>query len=234
MRRFLPLLLCWPLLTGAAASSRLFDGANDEVDWGNVMDVTTNDVSWCVCFNGTEDASDDFPLGKRSGTALGYNTYQTSTDEARCVVDDDVVVQSAVGTADIDGVWTHICCVWNSTDDDLFLYEGAVQTASDVADTIGTLTNAANLQSGEASDNANDANGLVAFASIYLSKVLTASEVLEEFHKVGSLAADFRAPIMGDNPEPEWQAKLSGTQSGTDASSASGPPTMMGPWGYSP
>jgi hypothetical protein len=224
------------LLCGAAASSRDFDGANDEVDWGNVMNVTTNDASWCIWVEMDSDTAADNFLGKKdstSATVAGYRAFGGSDETAQCEVSDAVTEQNP-GGSNIAGVWTHLCCVWDSTNDDLFVYQNAVQTASDTTGTLGSLSNTVNLQNGENADDSQDANARLAFGEIYLSKILTGSELLETFHKVGSLAADFRAPLMGDNAEREWQGKLTGTVSGTDASSASGPPTMMGPWGYAP
>lgn len=237
MRRLLPLLLCYPLLCGAAASSRDFDGTNDEVDWGNVMNVTTNDASWCIWGNMDESAAVDYWLGKSNATGVtdtGYRAIQGSGDLSSCEVTDGTTEQTVDGLVDTDATWVHLCCVWDSTNDDLFLYENGVLIASDTVGTVGSLTNTLNLQSGENNSNGQDVNGRLAFGEVYLSKILTASELLETLHKVGSLAADFRAPIMGDATEPEWQGKLSGTVSGTDTSSTSGPPTMMGPWGYAP
>ena len=57
MRRLLLLLVACFFSTSTAwavvGSSRSFDGTNDEVDWGDTLDVTTNDVSECVWVNMT-------------------------------------------------------------------------------------------------------------------------------------------------------------------------------------
>lgn len=235
--RILVVLLALVLATPSPAwavvqSSRIFDGANDEVDWGNNVDVTTNDVSWCIWVNATEDASTDFWFGKRdslAASAAGYAINQNASDQFVCHAGDGTTDQVATSGNDTDAVWTFGCCVWDGTGDDLTTYENGVSVASDTADTIGSLTNIRNLQSGEDHGNTNDAAGNVCFASIFLSKQLTVTELLEIMWKPEGIGSyDFSAPIMGDATEPEWAAKLSGTVSGTDAANGSGPAVMFG------
>ena len=236
MRRFLPLLLCWPLLMGAAASSRIYDGTNDETDFGAVLDVTTNDVSQCIWVNTTEDASVDFIQGKKNGTgtAAGYLLACPGTDTITFHIADGTDESHATGSSDNDGVWVFACGTWNAATTTASIYVNETLEDTTTNALVGSLTNAVNFQVGEGPPDDNDANMLAAYGQVYLSKVLTLSEMAEAHHKIGSLAADFLAPLVGDNPEPDWQGKLSGTVSGTDASSTSGPPTMMGPWGAAP
>jgi len=213
-------------------SSRSFDGTNDEVDWGNVVDVTTNDVSYCIWYKATEDATLDVWIGKRNGgdPNVGYVLQQLASDVTNCRCDDNTTTQVASGTADTDGAWYFACCIWDSANDDLFVYENGSQVGSDITGTVGSLTNTLNLQSGETADNGGDALGSVAFGSIFTSKQLTVVEMLEIMWKPEGIADSvaFVAPIMGDATEPEWVAKLSGTVSGTDAANGSGPPVFFG------
>ena len=122
------------------------------------------------------------------------------------------------------------CCVWDATNDDLTVYENGVSVGSDTTGSVGSLTNTLNLQAGETADNSGDAAGLMAFASIFLSKILSVTEMIEIMWKPEGMADSvaFIAPLMGDATEPEWVAKLSGTVSGTDAANGSGPPVMFG------
>ena len=215
-------------------ASRSYDAVNDEVDWGANVDVTTNDVSYCTWVKPTEDDSSDYWIGKGSssggGTGYGLLTMIT-TDASRCGVGDGTTNQAATGN-DIDGVWTFVCCVWDSTNDDLFLYENNTNVASDTADTLGSITTTSSLQSGETNGNSDDASGLVAYASIFLSKQLTAVEMAEIYWKPEGMvdSLSFMAPLQATaTTEPDWSAgKLGGTVSGSDTGSNDGPPVLFG------
>src|SRR3990167_7900362 len=65
MRHLLFVLLCCPLLMGAA--SRSFDGTNDVISMGNTNVVTTGDVTVSLWVKTTEDATTDFFIGKKRG-----------------------------------------------------------------------------------------------------------------------------------------------------------------------
>ena len=180
--------------------------------------------------NPTEDAGDDFWLGKKSGTSTsaGYDLEQNSSDQFVCRAADGIAGQSS-GGSDLDGVWTFVCCEWNGTDDDMFTYENGVQVASDTTGTVGSLTNTVNLTAGESDGNSSDATGSACFGSIFLSKLLSVTEMLELMWKPEGIgSSDFAAPLMGDATEPEWAAKLSGTVSGTDAANGKQPPVLFG------
>ena len=141
MRRALVVLCCVVLhsvtLEAAVQSSRTFDGANDEVDWGNNVGITTNDASVCIWVNPTEDASTDVWLSKKSsgGGNSGYQVSQNNTDQHFCELDDGTTTQGATSGSDRDAVWTFVCCVWDSTGDDLTLYENAISAGSDTTGT---------------------------------------------------------------------------------------------------
>ena len=241
MRRLLLLLVAFFFSASVAwavagpSSSKSYDGNGDEVDWGNINDVTTNDVSYCMWINPTDDNSEDWWFGKSTNTSTpnaGYSlgSYVTG-DTSGCEVSDGTGLQSAFGASDIDGKWTFVCCVWDSTNDDLTTYENAVSVGSDTADTIGSLSNAVSLQNGENAGDVDDALGLAAYASIFLSKQLTVMEMTELMWKPEGIASSisFVASILATGTEKDWVGNVSATVSGTVTPSTNGaPPVMFG------
>lgn len=232
MRRLLTLLICWPLLLGAA--SRSFDGANDEIDFGANLDVTTNDMSLCAWWKGTEDASADFILGKKGGltTAAGYNLHQSSADINAHNVSDGVDLVTSVGT-DTDAAWVFLCGTWTASTEVTVLFENGVQVDTDTgAGAVGSLTNAANLQIGEDSGDANDANGLVAYGLVNRNIVATVVQVNEMMwfpERCGVYDVSGFWPLWGASTEQDLAGGgVTGTVSGTGGTSEDGPPVMFG------
>ena len=240
MRRLLLLLVAFffsasvEWAVAGPSSSKSYDGTNDEVDWGNINDVTTNDVSWCMWASMNETATQDVLLAKKgtfTNTSAGYALRQSSTDVQSCEVSDATTQQVAAGTTDTDGAWYFTCCVWDSTADDLIVYVNGVNEGSDTADTIGSLTNTSNLQNGEFDDNTGDANGLAAYASIFLSYKLTAVDMAELYWKPEGIATSisFVASILATGTEKDWVGNVSATVSGTVTPSTNGaPPVLFG------
>lgn len=230
--------LSLPLHVWAVAgpsSSKSYDGNGDEVDWGNINDVTTNDVSYCMWVNPTEDASEDWWIGKATDASAGNAGYALRTvstgDTSTCNVSDATTLQGAVGVSDLDGIWTFVCCVWDTTNDDLYVYENATNTGSDTADTIGSLSNAVNLQNGENAGDTADASGLAAYASIFLSKQLTVVEITELMWKPEGIASSisFAASILATGTEKDWVGNVTGSATGTVTPSTNGaPPVLFG------
>ena len=54
------------------ASSRSFDGVNDEISMGNVLDVTTGGFSICAWVKVTEDNTADTWIAKKEDYDAGY------------------------------------------------------------------------------------------------------------------------------------------------------------------
>ena len=218
----------------ASGSTRSFDGANDEVDFGNNHDVTTNNVSMCGWTRTTEDASNDFIVGKKQDAvaSAGYMLRTSSTDPLQAVTGDGVDSAQCTSGTDPDGRWIWACAVWDASTSTLVIYEdGSENTACTATNTnIGSLTNSFNLQTGEASDDTDDHNGLNAHISVWTS-VLIDSALRADFMFKPDMAemSSFYSPLWFDNPEIDLsQGSLTGTVSGTNTQSPLSPPVMYG------
>lgn len=239
MRRLLLLLLCWPLLLGAA--SRLFDDANDNVDMGNVLNVTTGDWSLAAWVKLTEDASTDFVIGKANdlnANTAGYvmGSFSGDSQFVRC---GDGTAQCGGASAqigDFDGVWVYHIGTWDATGEVLENYANCdTLGASNSGTAVGSLSNAVDFQIGEAAGGGTDTNGLIAYGSMRAT-IPTAMERCEQMWHPESIII-FRPqgsfwPLWGASPESDLSGNgLTGTVNGASTSS-DGPPVMIG--GYLP
>ena len=139
MSRLLALLLCWPLLLGAA--SRSFDGTNDEIDFGDNYDVGDGSSSTtCAWVKLTEDASIDAIVVKSpdlTSTTQGYRLSQDASDVLTWNVADGTDAVTSTATTDIDGAWHFVCGVWNGSTDTTTLYVDGVQEDTDTGANVG-------------------------------------------------------------------------------------------------
>ena len=231
---FLTLLLLIPSLCFGAAS-RSFDGTDDEIDMGNVLDVTTGSVSVCAWVKPTEDAETDTWLGKKTGIALdpsaqpGYVLRQGSGDKGVFGADDGTTTRNATGTIDPDGVWTHYCGVWNGSTDVAEIFANGVSEATNSTGAIGSLTNTVVLQSGGTANNANDSLGLQSHSHVFLS-VLTVQQINDAmwFPERSGAIPDGYWPFWGDSPEIDLSLNANtGTVTGA-TTSTDGPPVAYG------
>jgi hypothetical protein len=215
-----------------AEASRDFDGTDDEVDFGNNHSVTTGDVAFGGWIITDEDASFDCIISKKISTTAnaGYSMSQNDTTDAwSLVIADGTDSAVAVGSADNDGVWTFITGYWDGATKTAYLYENAVNTASDTDALVGSISSASVLQVGESSDDLFDTNGRIAHVFVEKSTVMIARDFAEIMWKPDFMEMyDFYAPIWGDATELDLSAGvLTGTVTGTTAN-ANGPPVMFG------
>jgi len=231
MRRALLLLLCWPFLVGP--SSRNFDGVEDDVNMGNVLDLGTNSLTMCVWVKATEDASADFFLGKRGTSAdEGYEVFQNSTDSSRFAVEDGGGDQAACTGNDIDGVWTHQCLVWTGGSDDVLTgYENATSVCTQTNTLVDSVSTTNSVKFGESSGGDDDANAVLAYGIIEIGSAYTVAQltaVMWDPSLTPSANVDGLWPLWGDSPEVDLSEDANtGTVTGT-TTSADGPPVMMG------
>jgi hypothetical protein len=236
MKKLYIILICSLLSLGAASLN--FDNANDEVDMGNVLDVTTGDVSFCIWVKSNEAAQNDWNLGKKNnfditnGVNSGYGMMERSAnDTTACFISDtDGHGKTAEGNTDNDGVWTFQCCVWNASTEVIRLYRDGAQEASGTgAGNIDSLTTASEFAIGEDGAEANDYNGLQAYASQFGS-VLTVEEINELRWKPEMIVANRGGfwTLWGESPATDLSGNgFAGTLSGVSASN-DGPPVMFG------
>ena len=215
-----------------AGASRSFDGTNDEIDMGNVLDVTTGSVSLCQWIKPTDDADADTWLGKKNSatTAAGYHIRQGVGDPHGAVIADGTNQIVSASPNDLDGVWTYVCSVYDGVlSSTNLLYENGVQVDSDANILVLSLTNAVVLQIGETADDATDANGLASYGSVWVGTILNVQQISELMWKpdMAELASGFW-PLWGDSPEIDLSAgAVGGTVTGATTSS-DGPPVMFG------
>lgn len=214
-----------------AEASRDFDGTDDEVDFGNNHSVTTGDVAWGGWVITDEDASFDTAIGKKSSTAAnaGYMLYQSDTDAWVAITADGTDSASAVSAADNDGVWTFVTAYWDGSGKVVYLYENAINTASDTDALVGSISSTSVLQVGESSDDLFDTNGRIAHVFVAKSTVMLARDFAEIMWKPDFMEMyDFYSPIWGDSTELDLSAGvLTGNVTGTTAN-ANGPPVGFG------
>ena len=241
MRRLALVLGCWLLMTTSAfaQASRNFDGTNDEIDFGNVLNVTTGNASVCAWWKGTETAAGDFILGKKANVTdatAGYAMTQQSTDVTRWRIGDGTTGMSSAGVTDTDGAWFFLCGTWDGTGNVDVLYEQGVQVDTDNT-AMGSLTNASNLQMGEDNSDTTDANGLMAYGMVYGTSILTVAEINELLWLPERIPTNIATgakgglwPLWGSaSPEQDLSGNArTGTVSGTAGTSQDGPPVSFG------
>lgn len=232
MRKLAVLLICWIGLTGAASTS--FDGANDDVQMGDVLDVSTGNVSVCAWAKMTEDAGGDFILSKRSNTGAGDEGYvlrQVSDDQADFTVNDGSASYSSRLT-DIDGAWYGMIGTWDATDEITELFLNGASVDSDDHTGVGSITSTGTvLAFGEGNGANEDVTGLIAYGAVFKDSDFTVKEALVFQFYPCLAASNFEAdgfwPLWGaDATEFDRAAGSTGTISNA-TTSADGPPVAL-------
>ena len=218
----------------AWATVRSFDGTDDKVGMGSVLDVDGVDVSLCSWVKLTEDASTDAMGGKKSNDAFssaGIMLYQSgAADVARIQVADavDGVESSTIAQMD-DGAWHWVCGTWNNSTDTTIIYEAGVQDDTDTNTLIGATSNAVNYVVGEYGGGSGDASGLIAY-HMQFQEILTAIRVNDLMWRpdLSYGAGGFWPMYGGDSPEQDLSGNnRDGTVTGA-ITSTDGPPIMIG------
>ena len=236
MRKLALYLLILMLIPGLCfgAASRSFDGVNDNISMGSVLNVTTGNVSLCIWSKTTENAVGDILVGRKGSAGAdtaGYHLRQgTSVDTVDTRIADGTEQLASSSTTDIDGAWYFVCGTYNSTTETTVLYISGTQEDTDSLANMDSLTNTVSFIIGESGIGGGDATGLMAY-SMQFSSILTAVEVNELMWKpeiiVISTPNGFW-PLWGDSTEIDLSGNgLTGTVTGATTSS-DGPPVMFG------
>ena len=181
---FLTILFLVPQVCFGAASSS-FDNSSSSVNMGNVLDVSTGDISGCGWLKQTEDASTDMLLSKKNvfgiaaGSGPGYTLKtNSSNDLLRPQVGDNTTgLNAGDGTsADPDGAWYYSCFRWDATGDTsnvMYAYQNGAQVNSETGTAIGTLSNAVSFYIGRDASGSAAAwtNGVQANAIVWLQLI---------------------------------------------------------------
>lgn len=212
-----------------AGASRSFDGTDDEIDMGNVHDVSTGDVSIGIWVKATEDASFDRYFGKRTGAnGAGYAVGQSSSDPNTMAAYDGTDNAIASGT-DTDAVWTFVSGTYVGGTQTAELFQDAVSVDTTTNIAVGSITNAVSLQAGETSNDSEDMAGLLAYAFVWPGTVMTQQQMAEVMWKpdMMELASGFW-PFWGDATEIDLSAGAVGGTVSNATVSTDGPPVFIG------
>ena len=217
------------------ASSRSFDGVNDEISMGNVLDVTTGGFSICAWVKVAEDNTADTWIAKKEDYDAGYPGYflgqSGAGDAILAYASDGTTSQLALGSTDIDGAWYYICATWFSATDDLYAFANASLEGSDTVGTVGSLSNAQDFKIGETGNDSLDAKGLIAYAGMWnlaLSVLYQADLMWQPEIVPGVSLMQGMWPLLGDATEPDISLN-NNTGTVTNATTSSdGPPVFFG------
>ena|SRR3990167_6528408 len=240
MKRALLLVLCWLLLSPEvwAQASRSFDGTNDEVEMGDVLDAGAINLSVCIWIKATEDASVDAFWGKKNAStagSIGWMLIQQTDDALDFITEDNVgTIVTADGTTDIDGVWYFACGIRDVISGDTLLFLNAIQEDA-TNGLIFTLASASELSSGENGGEGEDAAGLTCYASVLGGTVLTVVDMLEIMWNpeiaaiyVGGANIIGFWTFWGDSTEIDLSLNANNGTVSNASTSTDGPPVMFG------
>lgn len=225
------IIFCSILSLGA--SSRTFDGTNDEIDFGNVVNIGTGNVSLCSWAKLTEDAGADIILGKISnaaGTAAGYVLRQNASDIIHVIASDATDTASCQTGTDLDDSWFFVCLLWDATSKTVYAYTNGSLDCSATNTDVGSLSNSVSLQAGETSSDGDDLTGSLAYQVIHSTKIYTDWEMSQMQWLPGTIVDSINGffPYWGNSPEIDLSGNgLSGTVAGSSIT-IDGPPIMFG------
>lgn len=231
--RYLIIMMLIPQI--CFATVRSFDGTGDNIIMGDVLDVTTGNVSVCIWVNMTEDADADTLIGKKNAqasSAAGYLLSQDPTGDVFTfrVSDATQQVQSS-STTDPDGVWAFACGTYTASTEATRLYVNAVQEDTDSVANIDSLSNAVAFQIGEQPNGLNDMIGLAVYGTQF-SAVLTVVEIVELMWKPESIVIStpngFWPMFGGDSPEIDLSLNANTGTVSNATTNADGPPVGFG------
>ena len=229
------IVLIWLVLTMPcwAAASRSFDNVNDNVNIGNVLDVTTGDVSLACWNRPNDDAEADGIFGKKgdnSATTAGYAIRQNTTDASATTISDATDQANDGSGVAMDDNWYFAAGTWTaSTETSENITNGSTNGGTAVLN-VDSLSSTSNLMVGGYSGGGNDYNGEIAYCSVFLNVVFTEQqrEEVRWFPDRPGINSDGFWPLWGDSPEIDLSANANtGTMEGT-TTSTDGPPVMFG------
>lgn len=168
-----------------------FDGVNEHISLGNILNPTTNSFSWGIWFNNSANLTSNCGMIHKGDGTLQFGLVMDSNENVVAQIRQDggnyrVLWSTKTFT---DGCWHHAMMTFDNSTDTVALYiDGVVDTGSSsiTAGTIGSLTNANNLHVGYAQFFGAGAggsyfNGKLA-DPICFSRVLTATEVSQIYN----------------------------------------------------
>lgn len=216
-----------------AGASRDLDGTDDEIDMGDVLDVSTGDVSICGWANTREDAGADWLIGRKNdnlNTTAGYGFRQGAANDLwQCLISDGSEQIATSVSTDSDAVWAFVCCAYSASSETAFMYYNGVADGSGTTANIDSLSNAVEFAMGENGAEGDDFIGQLAYG-LQFNKLLTDVEVAELYWKPHIIVESIGGfwPMWGDSPEQDLSGNNNdGTVSNTTVST-SGPPVMIG------
>jgi hypothetical protein len=185
-----------PTYNSANGGSIVFDGVNDYVNCGDVLDMGTNSVTvicWVKLTDSTMQSTTRTPFSKASARSfLGRYWFNIQTDTARrgkirAGFDSGTTVV-ADGVTDIrDTGWRMITVVWDRLGDLSVYLENTLEASSDISSySAVNMQSTDNLQIGAYSDVGGNPGaftwqGNIA-DTIYYNRALSASEITQNYN----------------------------------------------------
>lgn len=189
-----------PTFNNVNGGSIVFDGSNDYVNFGQILEFATGSFSLSVwmktSYNGSavqtiigrEKMTDPY-----QGYQLGFNTV-TGTAPNTGKIGFNIVASPGSGVQPIriqtsntynDGNWKNVVATYdgskNVTGMLIYINGSLVSTTTSDSTITATLTNNANFEIGARDGIQQPFNGSVAYTSVY-SRTLTANEVLQNYN----------------------------------------------------
>jgi hypothetical protein len=166
-----------------------FDGTNEYVTMGNVLDKTKADAFSISCWAKSSTAATQWLVSKFDATPVGYGVRFNSNGSVEVLMYKDITHQWAVQTTAqtfLDGGWYHITMTFDGVDaSGIHIYlDGNDEALTVVENTLGAedFTNVGSLNFGARSDGAAEfLTGLIDEVAIY-GKELSGSEVTEIYN----------------------------------------------------
>lgn len=236
MKKLIFVLFLIPSFCLATGSKTLPGRVASNISMGNTNDVISKSMTLSGWFKTTENARNDFLVGKKNdinSADVGYAIYQNTTDNMIGEISDGVFQETCTSPTDSDDTWIYYTLRRNSSKSTLF--ENAVDLCVGAAIPIGSISSTSTFKIGNSDSTKNPAVSLAADISMSLS-IYTADQIREAMYKpeviFAGITRNFWPMWMtkGNTEVDLSDAKLDGTVTGPSfyQPSTDGPPVMYG------
>ncbi|OGC50096.1 hypothetical protein A2716_01365 [candidate division WWE3 bacterium RIFCSPHIGHO2_01_FULL_40_23] len=164
--------------TGKYNSSLDFDGSDDYILFGDVLDQTTNDFTFSAWIKRGDDTTNHEIVSKGGAAEPSYSFgIDGATDVLRLIVRDSGGQTTADSTRTVnDTNWHHVVVVADRDANATFYIDGTPAGTVDISTRTGTLANGDNFEIGRSRDQTTVANGLIDDLRIF-NYALTATQI---------------------------------------------------------
>jgi hypothetical protein len=161
--------------TGKQTKVLLLDGTGDFVNFGNTLDIATQDFSIDFVIKTTDEAG--VICGKRNGEGNGWIVKTTTGPKVLFEVDDGTEASGAQTTS-LTNAYHHVAIVADRSGNATFYLDGASDGTLDISGSSGTLTNSTSFYVGVDGDGSSSPlSAYIPYVRVWRNKLLTANEV---------------------------------------------------------